>query len=186
MSAAGELLVVLTHDQSARSLGEECRVLGLRGDEVVYDVPCAGPWPQLTWHEGSDLLLETSWNGLGVLDPGRGDRLLQIHTRGGLRASWCCPPDLRDAHAYLLTDPGHVYALEHPVFGDTARPTRDSRHLVPIPQGDLTRPSPRGLRSPAAKAAAQVVSPSVEKLHAELGTNGQQILDTGMVGVFFH
>ena len=92
VSAAGELLVVLTHDQSARSLGEECRVLGLRGDEVVYDVPCAGPWPQLTWHEGSDLLLETSWNGLGVLDPGRGDRLLKIHTRGGLRASWCCPP----------------------------------------------------------------------------------------------
>ena len=92
--------------------GSRRRLVAYQSDQELYDVEGARFAVDLAWIPETGLVCELRIDGLGLLDPREGKRLLNFLPRSSLAQA--TKPAYRDGILYIWTYAGVLWAIRHP------------------------------------------------------------------------
>jgi outer membrane protein assembly factor BamB len=87
------------------------RLVALRDGDTVFERPAPVYLEGLRWSPETRLLYESRYDGLGILDPNTGERLVNLPLRRGGHLGLV---EVRDGIIYALKQGGELLALRHP------------------------------------------------------------------------
>ena len=93
-------------------LDQPAQCVGLSAGRILYTVPAPRFTHGLSWSPDTGLAYETSDQGLTILDPRTGQRLVRVDMDVPYRFD--APPSVAEGRIYLLAAEGHLYAMQHP------------------------------------------------------------------------